>query len=640
MIFKNRIYSLNKSRRILHTSYQWFKKKENTLLPIQASLLETDLRALENAITNKDRAQADTLAKKVELFVKQHTKKSIPLFLGEMIVALVFALVVATIVRQVWFELYEIPTGSMRPSLEEQDRLLVSKTTFGINIPLQTKQFYFDPNLVNRANIMIFSGDGIDLPDTDSTFFGIFPYKKRYIKRCMGKPGDTLYFYGGQIYGLDKDGNDLKIYQESPWLKNLEYIPFINFEGRISVQSNQNGFIDQLLLKQMNEPLGRILFRQEKRAPGSMVGEIQVDQKWVKDNPEAAFRPHDKIETYSDFWGMRNFAMARLLTKEQVKKFTDINPDSLQEGILYLELRHTPNLTNPAPQLLPGYRNQTYFLLTPYVTVIPLQQKHLDSLMENMYTVRFVVSNGKAKKYSVEREPFTSDDPLFSEIPDGTYEFYHGKATKIIWGGIATNLPSTNPIYSKKPQYIQKLYNLGMDFLLRYEPRSTNQTSYPSRYAYFRNGDLYLLGAPIFKKDDPLLKAFTEQEKKREEQSLGSSRPYLAFKDYGPPIKNGTIDKDFLNAFGVKIPDTHYLCLGDNHAISGDSRYFGFVPQQNIQGAPSLVIWPPGPRFGIPPQAPYPWLTLPNLVVWGIALAVLTIYYVIHRYRMSRKLFD
>ena len=25
--------------------------------------------------------------------------------------------------------------------------------------------------------------------------------KKQYIKRLMGKPGDILYFYGGEIYG-------------------------------------------------------------------------------------------------------------------------------------------------------------------------------------------------------------------------------------------------------------------------------------------------------------------------------------------------------------------------------------------------------------------------------------------------------
>ena len=38
----------------------------------------------------------------------------------EMAVAIAIALVVATLVRQTWFELYEIPTGSMRPTLKKK----------------------------------------------------------------------------------------------------------------------------------------------------------------------------------------------------------------------------------------------------------------------------------------------------------------------------------------------------------------------------------------------------------------------------------------------------------------------------------------------------------------------------------------
>ncbi|MFA5157050.1 MAG: signal peptidase I [Candidatus Omnitrophota bacterium] len=46
---------------------------------------------------------------------------------------------------------------------------------------------------------------------------------------------------------------------------------------------------------------------------------------------------------------------------------------------------------------------------------------------------------------------------------------------------------------------------------------------------------------------------------------------------------------------GVKIavPKDSYFVLGDNSASSQDSRYWGFVPAENILGQAMVVYWPP-----------------------------------------------
>jgi signal peptidase I len=39
------------------------------------------------------------------------------------------------------------------------------------------------------------------------------------------------------------------------------------------------------------------------------------------------------------------------------------------------------------------------------------------------------------------------------------------------------------------------------------------------------------------------------------------------------------------------VPEGHYFVLGDNRDDSQDSRYWGFVPRENIIGSPMLIYW-------------------------------------------------
>jgi signal peptidase I len=43
----------------------------------------------------------------------------------------------------------------------------------------------------------------------------------------------------------------------------------------------------------------------------------------------------------------------------------------------------------------------------------------------------------------------------------------------------------------------------------------------------------------------------------------------------------------------VKITKDNYFMLGDNRDYSADSRYWGFVPRENICGKAWIIYWPP-----------------------------------------------
>ncbi len=614
-------YSVHKSRQIFREHYRWYRRYSGTLEPKVLARFEQLLESLDKATVAKDRAEADRLARELEGMREVQPKKTFLGYVGELFIAIVVALVVATCVRVMWFEPMKIPTGSMRPTFNEQDHLLVSKTAFGVNVPLSTSHFYFDPALLKRSQIVIWSGDNVDLPDTDTVYFWLFPGKKRYVKRLMGLPGDSLYFYGGLIYGVDKDGRDITS-ELSPLGQQLEHVPFNTFEGRIAVARSPRDTAYEVTLRHVNRPVGR--FNVSSYGVGE--GQVYNGREWIQENPQADKVPHSTIQTYDDFLGMRNFAMARLLTKQQVLMLSGVDSKSLEEGVLYLELRHSPNLTNPKPRVGEGPVGHLRVALTPVITVIPLQQKDLETLMRAMYTSRFVVKNGYATSWQTEGTLLNSGSPEMAGIPEGEYEFSHGKAYSLNWGGIQTELPFDHPLYKTTPQNVQTLFNLGLEFNTVFTPFSVDQLAFPSRYAYFRDGDLRVMGEVLFAKDNPTLQRFITNEMARQKAAT-QVRPYVAFQDYGPPLKDGAIDADFIRAFGVTVPPKHYLVLGDNHARSADSRTFGFIPEDNLQGAPSFLLWPPGDRWGPIARPGGSWINIPSAMVWSVVALCFAVWY-------------
>lgn len=65
------------------------------------------------------------------------------------------------------------------------------------------------------------------------------------------------------------------------------------------------------------------------------------------------------------------------------------------------------------------------------------------------------------------------------------------------------------------------------------------------------------------------------------------------------PLENGIFDETYYYDIGFYgqgeriVPDQSYYVLGDNSQNSDDSRFWGYVPGDNVVGRAFLIYWPP-----------------------------------------------
>jgi signal peptidase I len=172
--------------------------------------------------------------------------------------ALVFAMVVASLVRWFFFEPFTIPTPSMEKSLLVGDYLFVSKLHYGartpktlLQIPLThqkiwgtEKPSYLDwiqlPQVrlpgfseVKKGDCVVFNWPGDTLFPSD--------LRTNYIKRCVATPGDVIEIKDRQVYINGKAQENPEDLQYKYWLGSTVQID-PSFLKKMGINNYDDGF--------------------------------------------------------------------------------------------------------------------------------------------------------------------------------------------------------------------------------------------------------------------------------------------------------------------------------------------------------------------------------------------------------------
>ncbi|WP_293824915.1 signal peptidase I [uncultured Brevundimonas sp.] len=160
-----------------------------------ASEADASVEAVQEPTTANHKVYADTPGGRAK-------KTSAANETGEIFKTIVFALLIAMVLRIFLVQPFTIPSASMEPNLYEGDYIVVSKWSYGFSkhsIPFSPP--LFDGRIMGsapkRGDIVVFK-----LPRDDKTDF---------IKRVIGLPGDRIQMIANKLYINDRPVQDVVV---------------------------------------------------------------------------------------------------------------------------------------------------------------------------------------------------------------------------------------------------------------------------------------------------------------------------------------------------------------------------------------------------------------------------------------------
>ena len=179
------------ARRLLKEARRILKKRGPQIPGAVTATVRAAIQGVDDAIAAGDVERLNKANVTLDEAMDDHLSFARKSTLREYAESIGVAIAVALLLRAFVVEAFQIPSGSMIPTLEVGDHIFVSKFSYGLSIPFTDTKIlqYGEPK---RGDVIVFKW-----PVDTST---------DYIKRVVGLPGDTVEVRQGQLY---VNGNEI-----------------------------------------------------------------------------------------------------------------------------------------------------------------------------------------------------------------------------------------------------------------------------------------------------------------------------------------------------------------------------------------------------------------------------------------------
>ena len=172
-------------RHLIKESQRILKKKSYRIPAGVAAQVQADIAAVEQALAGDDLEQLRKTIAALDDAMDAHLAFARKSTVREYSESIGVAVAVALLLRAFVVEAFQIPSGSMIPTLAVGDHIFVSKFSYGLSIPFTDMKIlqYAEPK---RGDVIVFKWPNDHSID--------------YIKRVVGLPGDVIEMRDEQLY--------------------------------------------------------------------------------------------------------------------------------------------------------------------------------------------------------------------------------------------------------------------------------------------------------------------------------------------------------------------------------------------------------------------------------------------------------
>lgn len=449
-----------------------------------------------------------------------------------------------------------VPSGSMRFAIHENDKIFISSSDFSIKYWPFSNPFIFCEDNINRGDAVTCRKRG------NQAASAFFKYVKigdmQLLKRCVAKPGDAVYFYGGLIYVVDKNGVLDQDFLRLQINNRLWHSPIISknplYLKRKIIERGFSGAIESY----------------------SLFGESVFDVHHNRGaNINVYFANGDKVlDNTVNEYGSKYFFEGRIISSNEAMEMYKYKSQS--DIDLVMEIKVGSSISRGISYRSPEVSYERIF--------IDINKDMLPGIMQCIDTERIEISNGCAEHLRSadigNRQGISSNKVDFADVQDGTYDVIEGNVYKILTLNPTLGIvPVANISGSKISRdtslsdltttNVRRLFNKGIGIF--------NEGDETFRILAFRNGDLYIGRNKWLDKNN-----VTVKELLKVNPSLDGIADILDDED--------KISIEKIRKKGYHVPENSYMLLGDNFPASSDSRMDGCFSYNDLGGKALFIM--------------------------------------------------